>query len=124
MTDLKLNAAGDDIELENGRPVLVTDPVEATAQRLNIGLTIFQGEWFLNLRAGVPYHGRILVRGVNEADVYSIFRNFILKTDGVVGLQEDVNVDFSRVGRNRVARITAKAITDTGEVISIDTGSV
>lgn len=124
MSDLRLNALGTDLDLTNGKLTIISDAAEALAQKLSIGLSVFVGEWFLNLRSGVPYHGRILVSGVNEADIYAIFRSFILNTKGVSGFSKDVSIDFSGTRTSRTIRVTATAITATGEAVTIDTGAI
>lgn len=84
MTDIKLNAAGD-IDLSSGGAELV-DGIDASAQGLKIALQSFRGDWFLDLRDGLPYIGRILIKNVNEGDVQSLFFQQALRQPDVVSV--------------------------------------
>lgn len=115
MTDIKLDATGD-IDITDGSASLVTDPLEALVQRLTIRLRFFQGEWFLDLLFGVPYHGRVLIRGANEADMIQIFQFAIESMPGIQAV-ETLDIDFD----GRKVNITGSALGDTGELVSINT---
>jgi hypothetical protein len=45
--------ADDDIDLTNG--LVLTSGLEAVAIGIRVRLLMFRGEWFLNLRTGVPW---------------------------------------------------------------------
>lgn len=119
MISLKLDGSGD-IALTNGSPSLI-EGADALVQKVGIKLRFFQGEWFLDLLFGMPYHGRILVRGVNEADVYQIFQSEIEKIPGIVAVEE-LKIDFGD-SDNRVMRVTGRAVGSSGEEVPINTES-
>jgi len=73
--DLELTATGGEVS----RTVLG----EEVAQRLRVRLLFFKGEWFLNLDEGLPYYQSILVKGLTEKVIRSVFGSVILKTQGV-----------------------------------------
>lgn len=86
MIDMKLNAAGD-IDLSSGGAELVTG-LDASAQNLKIAMQSFQGDWFLDLRDGLPYIGRILIKNVNEGDIQSLFFRQAQRQPDVVSVDE------------------------------------
>ena len=86
MTDMKLNAAGD-IDLSSGGAELV-EGLDASAQNLKIAMQSFQGDWFIDLRDGLPYIGRILVKNVNEADIQSLYYRQAQRQPDVVSVDE------------------------------------
>ena len=90
MRDLKLHDG--DLELVDGDFAL-TDSV---AQALRIGLKTLAGEWFLDEQIGIPYFTQILGQKMSKLSLTGIFREAILKTDGVSKLtQIDVDYDAS-----------------------------
>lgn len=115
MTDLKLTAAGD-IDLTNGRASLV-DGDDLIVQRLRINLRFFTGDWFLDLNYGVPYHGRVLIKGVNDADIHQIFQAAIVNTRGVA-IAENLEVTIGNADERKIT-IAATALTDKGTTVTV-----
>jgi len=60
-----------------------TDLGEEVAQRLRVRLLFFKGEWFLNLDEGLPYYQSVLVKGLQEKVIRSVFGAAIQGTPGV-----------------------------------------
>lgn len=73
-----------DLVIENGDLVLVRG-MDAVVQQCRIVLQMFQGEWFLNLDAGIPYFDNILGQKprVAMAAVQIYFNRELLTVDGV-----------------------------------------
>ena len=108
MSDLKLTPTHD-LDLTNSSPSIIGGR-EAIAQHLNCRLRFIQGEWFRDLRAGVPYFDRILIRGYNDADVLQLIRAEIAETPGITGIRTlEIDVDPE-----------TRKVTITGSATSID----
>ena len=109
MADLKLDASGD-LAVEDDNLVILTDD-SAIAQNLSIRLKFFKGEWFLDLRIGVPYYQQILIKNPSLTVVRSIFREVILETAGIASISFfDLSVDSAI----RLATLRFTALKDDG----------
>lgn len=97
LADLKIDDATGDMVLP---PVLAVG-VDAVRQRLLIRLKFFRGEWFLDLRQGLPYYEQVLVKTPSLPLVESVFRRAILSTPGVLSIQK-MSVTFLRPERRLV----------------------
>ncbi len=107
--------------LLNGAAAIV-DGRDGVKQRIFIHLRTFRGEWFLDLRAGVPYFDRVLIRGANEADLFAIFNDAIQNRPGVASV-DDLTVDFGD-SDNRTLTVTGSATSEFGDVpISVEVSS-
>lgn len=84
--DIKLND-DHDIYLD-GNDLAVAEEEDIVVQRLRIGLQFLLGEWFLDNTLGIPYVQTIFQVGTNINDIYSIFQNAVLNTEGVETLNE------------------------------------
>lgn len=80
--DLKLDDNGD-LELDgNGNLVFVTGAAE-TAQRIDLSLSTFEGEWSFDTTFGVDWLGSVFVKGVDVSTVNAIVRAVIESKPGV-----------------------------------------
>lgn len=113
MTDLALDQNTGDILVTNGAASLV-ERADAISQRIYVKLRTFRGEHFLNQRAGLPYHDRILVRGANEPDIYQIYNQGILSVPGVESVDK-LEITFGD-SDDRTLRVTAEITTNEGQV--------
>ena len=121
--ELKTTAVADpdnpvacDLHLENGQLVLV-DGAEGIAQHIRNRLQLFRGEWFVDLRVGMPYFEELFVKNPDLDVLRTLFREAIQGTPGVSSVpQTDVRMD--RV--NRSATVTFTAVLDTDELITSD----
>jgi hypothetical protein len=75
--DLALNEDGDLVILED---------IAYLRQKLAVRFKFFLGEWFLDLRQGIPYYRDIFVKNPNLDVIRSLFRRVILGTPGVLSL--------------------------------------
>jgi len=64
-------------------PMRLVGGVDAVAQRLAIRMGFWRGDWFLDLREGVPYLQNVFIRNPDLALVESFFRRIIRETPGV-----------------------------------------
>ncbi len=94
--DVKLSTTGD-IDISSGGLELVTGSA-SIAQGLLIGLRFFQGEWYLDLRVGIPYLQQILGKKPRPNVLRAIFRKAILASPGVLSVRSLV-VDFTAATR-------------------------
>lgn len=117
MTDMRILATNE-IDLSNGQAHLVEDQL-AVIQRIKIRLQAFLGDWFLNLQFGLPYFSSILVKNVNEGDIFQIYQDAIATTPGVVSVDElTLTLPTSQVRTLKVfARVTT---TQSVESISFE----
>ena len=97
-----------------GRPVLV-EGVDAIAQRLQMRLRLWQGEWFADTTAGIPYLGILGQKGA-QAFAEATFRRAILTAPGVAALD---SFTFS-VDAQRRATVSFRARAITGEPITVN----
>lgn len=105
MSDFKLDAFGD-LDLSTNDLVLL-EGADAIAQHLLLRLNIFQGEWFLDQRIGIPYYEQILIKSPNLIAVRGIFRQAITSTPGVEQL-ERIDLDFDRSRRELSLSFSAR----------------
>ena len=107
--DLELDSTNWDLIIENGDLKMV-DTIAAIDQHLTQRLKTFLGEWFLDVREGVPYFQYILVKNPDPVVVDTLFKNEIINTPGVLELLTfglDIN-------STRLLKLTFKARTNSG----------
>jgi hypothetical protein len=107
--DLKLDI-NHDLAIENNEFVFI-DGLDAIRQELEIALSFFKGEWFLDKRLGVPYFEKILGQKPRLNVVNEIYREAILAVNGVQSIF-DLNVDY--VPSTRKITTTFRAATIEG----------
>ena len=105
MSTLKLDDNGD-IARVNGSFVLLTDPVEETAQRLRSKFKMVLGEWHLDPRIGLPLYEQILVKNPDMGAIDEIYREIILGDEGV---EELTTLDLTLDDSTRVLSISFEA---------------
>ena len=82
--DIALDVNGDWL-VSNGDLQLIGDGA-GILQAVQIALQFFQGEWFLDLSAGVPWWQQVLIKNADPGQLSGIFRNVVLGVDGVQGV--------------------------------------
>lgn len=106
--DLYLDPQTGDLDVSDTGVVRLTNGVpESAAQRLLVTLRMFTGEWFLDLRAGVPYYQSILVKAPDLDLVRSVFRQVIAADPFVVDVPI-VDVALDRATRVLTLSFTAR----------------
>lgn len=110
-----LDPVTNDISFPNGT-IATIDSVDATVQAVKTRLAFFQGEWFLDITAGIPWLQKILKKNVNPQEIASLIKTEILKTDGITGLTA-FDLDFEPFPRT--LNVSFQATTTQG-----DTGTV
>lgn len=79
--------SNNDLIIESGNFKLVEEGAE-TLQHVRTKLQFYLGEWFLDLKSGIPYFQQIFTKPTNLANIESIFKSNILNTPGVERLLE------------------------------------
>jgi len=93
MADLALDPLTGDILIKDAALSIVRGD-DALLQHLALRLRFFLGEWFLDLRVGIPYFEDVLIKNPNLVTVQGIFREVILETPGVESISRfDLEVD-------------------------------
>jgi len=109
--NIKLDANGE-IAIENGELVFVTGQEELT-QFIGQKLKTFFGEWFLDLRLGIPYFEVIFQKQPDPAVIDAVYINEITDTPGVTSLREfDANLNKT----SRTMSVDFQADTVDGEI--------
>lgn len=98
-----LTATGDYSYGQGGANYLV-DSREAVAQEVQTTLLLFQGEWFLDITAGVPWFTQ--VAGVGTIPIYDqIIKEAILNVEGVTAIAK-YSSTLNRVTRSLNVSVT------------------
>jgi hypothetical protein len=120
MTDLLIDTSTDDIYVSpTGGVRLTADVSEDAAQRLRTKLRRFLGEWFLDVRLGVPYYRDIFLKSPNLPVIRSLFSAQIAG-DVAVARLESLTMDFDPVTRRLDVTFVARLVT--GDLVSVDLG--
>jgi len=121
--DFLLDDATGDIALTDNEIQYVPTEEQLTKQRVLIALGVYKGEWLFNINYGTPWLAndnnplQLLGKTTKEfIDVY--LKDIITDVDGIVSI---VSFNSTLDKRTRVYSLTFKAITTTGEIVSIST---
>lgn len=106
------NPVEHDLRLENGQFILV-DGAEEIAQHIKTRLQFFRGDWFLDLREGIPYFEEVFIKNPNMGLLRGMFRRVIAETPGVDSVQ---TLALSLDTPTRSLSLTFKAVLTSGEV--------
>lgn len=110
--DLALDASGDlDIGPHLPGGIQFTTGLAAVAQKIELAITMYQGEWFMDLEAGVPYYQDVLGKKYNQATVVAAFRDVIAAVEDVTDIK---TITAEYVGTTRQANVTWEVVTPFG----------
>lgn len=112
MKDIALDPKTGDILLVERSAVLVDD-VDQVAQNLAIRLRFIQGEWYLNILAGVPYYQYFFVKDPNQIQVESFLKDEIANTNQVTEITK-FESDYDPI--RRVFRVIFSCIALSQEI--------
>lgn len=97
---LEKNEAGiPDIHLDSVGNLAFVRDAEAVGQHAKQRLNTFEGEWFLDTAAGVPWLSEILGRSYDPELAESVVKSCLLLTDGIEEITA-FSVRFNRALRN------------------------
>lgn len=106
-----------DIDMSQGTFRFTSDTQTYVAQRLEENLSFFLGEWFLDLRQGLPYFEKVIGQKPDFALLDTLFRRTALATPGVAVVQS-LSSQFDR--KTRKAGVFFNAVAKDGTLITQD----
>jgi hypothetical protein len=109
--DLELAIDTHDLSGRNPLDLSLVRGIDSVAQQIKIRLLTFLGEWFLDVRAGVPYFESILVKNPDRLIVEGLFREQI---EGVPEVQEIESLTLAFDSLRRELSVTFRARTTVG----------
>jgi len=107
-----------DLELTQGSllietgDLVIVDGIDAIAQDVTTRLRFFLGEWFLNLKAGIPFYDKIFVKNPSMPDVISTLSKVITTTPGINSITKALEWEYD--GAIRAMTISFEADTIEG----------
>lgn len=108
--DLAMDMTSGDLVLREG-DVLLIDNAERVAQQILITLRFWLGEWFLDVKEGIPYLEYVLVKSPNLLHIRQIFTEAIEKVEGVQRVEE---MELAFDIKNRSLRVDYEVSTAYG----------
>lgn len=100
----------------DGTLAVVTD-AEAVGQHARQRLMTYEGEWFLDTTAGVPWLGRIMGRNYDPVVAEAVVKAELLGTDGIEEITA-FSVAFTRE-RRQLDIHSVSVMTDYDEEVSL-----
>ncbi len=109
-----------DLLLDDDNDIIVTTDLQwstgiaAVVQSCRIALLMFQGEWFLNLDAGIPYWDEILGKKprIAIAAARAAFRSELEQVESVSSV---LKLDITYAGNTRVLTVVWRVRTEFGD---------
>lgn len=114
MIDIALDPSTGDLVFENFDLALVSD-VDQVAQNLAIRLRFIEGEWFLNIFAGIPYYQYFFIKNPNQIQVETFLKDEISGTNGIQQITS-FSSDFDGQSRKFIVNFACVALTDKLEM--------
>lgn len=113
MSTYALTSEGD-LDLVGGRLVRVTG-ADAAAVTLRNKLRLFLGEWFRDIRLGIPYYQVVFVKNPNLNQIRAMFRRVILGTAPIAAVD---TLTLGPIAPDRSCPFNFKALCDDGATIT------
>lgn len=102
-----------DLAIE-GRHFVIARGIRYVRQKLSVRFKFFLGEWFLDLREGVPYYRDVFTWNPNLPVIRSLFRRIAIKTPGVLAVPRFAT-NFTP--SDRTLRFDFQAVCSNGDII-------
>lgn len=109
-----------DFALFEGNLVLVRD-ARAIAQKVENRFRFFLGEWFLDLREGIPYFTEVLIKGPDVRVIRQLFLKVVTSTPGMADV---TSFNMSYDPSTRTLFYQWEGLTDSGDPVSGDNAFV
>ena len=110
MYDIALNSKTHDIVIKDGDFLLINN-AERIAQQIKVTILEWLGEWFLDVRDGVPYREQILVKNPNLNHIKSILSKKLIGVNGVDKVKS-LNLDLNK--QERILTVDFEVLTRYG----------
>ncbi len=88
-----------DWQITSGRLVITRDPVIVAAIKIRNRLKLFLGEWYGDIRIGVPYREVIFAKGADQVAVARIMREVILSLAPTIERCDRIDVGLDPISR-------------------------
>lgn len=108
-----------DLTLTRGQLVLVSGIADAAAIQLRNRFRFVLGEYFLDIRQGIPYFSVVFVKNPNVLLIKQLFRSVIIGTPGVTSV---LSLDASYDSTARTLSFSFRARAADGQVITGGSG--
>lgn len=100
-----------DLDISSGNLVVRSDVAQVTAWKLTNLFSLFKGEWFRDLRVGVPYIQYVFVKNPSLGVIGSLFRQVCQSAPGVARVTE---MDLNYTPKTRKLAVNIQAQTNDG----------
>jgi len=106
-----------DIKCSNGKwvfnngDIVLIDGAERVRQQLEFRLSLWRGEWFLDLGFGTPYNDNILGKALTVDGAVAAIRKEIMDVDGVNTI---TSLDYTFDRKKRKLSVNFECATDYG----------
>ena len=100
---LAIDPETNDLFLTRLGELAIVEGAEACGQHARQRIMTFQGEWFLDNTAGMPWLSDIMGKRYNPELAEAIVKNEILDTDGITDIS-NLSVSFNNEIRNLMIR--------------------
>jgi len=117
MIDFALDPKTGDLVFEDFNFALVGG-VDQIAQNLAIRLRFIQGEWFLNVLAGIPYYQYFFIKNPNQIQVETFLKDEISNTDGIIDINS-FSSDFDGINRKFTVNFGCRSVDGNLEMEQI-----
>ena len=114
------NGYDTDLALVDGKLQLEVDPVVQAAYKLRARFLFFKGEWFLDLREGIPYYQFVMVKNPDLGVIRRLFTRVILSVSPVI--ESVTRIDCQIATEDRGLAVYFEARCTNGAKISGGTG--
>lgn len=111
MAVLRVIPAGD-LAIDGGRFLFFED-LDHIRQTIACRLRFGRGEWFLDLREGVPYYQVVLVKNPDLSVIRALFRRVIMSVPGVLSVPV-LTLDLDRA--SRTLSVAFQAVCRSGTI--------
>lgn len=116
--DLELDTTTDDLAFDANGDLNLIDGIPRMVQQNKIRLRSFQGEWFRDLRVGMPWYQRVLgVKPFRKAVIVNDIRRTAL---GIPGIRDVYDITFEFDPTTRSAQIRFRGVDTSGNPITFD----
>lgn len=100
----------DIISVDGKQQIVILRAERYVRQTLATKLKSFLGEWFLNLREGVPYYRDVLVHNPDIQLIRTLFRRVILSVQEVSAVSK-LEIDYDPLRRRVAVEFDAELVT-------------